>query len=370
MVSRLPNYSFTVDQHITLTPQFDVCQYGSAHVSILPAYHDATGYSFTGTVNGSQFNHRQNFRVGNSVTLTALDSSGCAFSYWQDVKSGNILSTNRFFDFAMGTNLELTAMFHLLSTDIFSVTFKGKNGKILDIQRVNRNSAASPPANTDLIGYNFIGWEGDYSNITADVTIAAIYEKEAATVNVTVSDGTIAGSPSGGYQFDDAVTVVANPAPSGKTFSHWLRDGVKVSCDETYNFYVLNNNTQLQAIYKDVSDTEPVIPIISLCPDVIDDRGSMMFVANRDVPDGYTLVESGIILLQKGSLSAELTLDTVNITPYRISNSSTEQFYVRKTAASGSSWHARAYMIYKDQSGDFGNIVTLYSDTTVSYIKL
>jgi len=178
LVSRLPNHSFTANQHIMLTPQFDRCQDGSVYVNILPEFIDAAYYHFTGYVNGSKGSYSKNFPIGSSVTLEATIPGGYAFSYWQDVKSGNILSTNPTFNCPMGTNLELTAMFHQLSTDIFSVTFKGKNGKILDMQRVNRNSAASPPANTNLIGYNFIGWEGDYSNITADVTIQAIYQKK------------------------------------------------------------------------------------------------------------------------------------------------------------------------------------------------
>ena len=87
-------------------------------------------------------------------------------------------------------------------------------------------------------------------------------------------------------------------------------------------------------------------PFITLSEDVIvnkDDK-TMIFVANRSVGEGYTLIESGVILLKAGAdYEGEITLGTENILRGRIHNDSTDQFYVRKiNVADGDIWYGRA----------------------------
>lgn len=93
----------------------------------------------------------------------------------------------------------------------------------------------------------------------------------------------------------------------------------------------------------------------------------MMFIASRTVPTEYSLVESGIVLLQWNlSLEHELVLETIGVLRGRVSNTLTDQFYVRKlNIMPGDRWYARAYLIYQDADG---NVITVYSDNTVSQI--
>jgi len=88
-----------------------------------------------------------------------------------------------------------------------------------------------------------------------------------------------------------------------------------------------------------------------------------MFTAIRNIPAEYTLVESGVLLLESDTpLSEELTVDTASVIRGKISNASTDQFYIRKTnVTDGDTWYGRAYMIFEDANG---NLITVYSENT------
>lgn len=85
--------------------------------------------------------------------------------------------------------------------------------------------------------------------------------KESASVEalkeqviITVEGGNVDGGGSVTVDKDGVVTVVANPAPEGKTFKGWSIDGGQtiVSEDETYSFSATENVT-LTAVYDDVN---------------------------------------------------------------------------------------------------------------------
>ena len=85
------------------------------------------------------------------------------------------------------------------------------------------------------------------------------------------------------------------------------------------------------------------------------------FFSERSLPEGYTLIETGILL---GSGAQELTLENAMYTSVSISTDRNGQYTVRKTAQAGEVWSGRAYMIYEHD----GEIVTVYSNTvTKSY---
>ena len=79
--------------------------------------------------------------------------------------------------------------------------------------------------------------------------------KEQITVNV--EGGNVNGGTSITVDKDGTVTVVANPAPEGKTFKGWSIDGGQtiVSEDETYSFSATENIT-LTAVYDNIEQLE------------------------------------------------------------------------------------------------------------------
>lgn len=249
----------------------------------------------------------------------------------------------------------------------FSVIFKDKTGRVLKSEKIAEGDDASPPDSPTLNGYEFIGWDKSFDKVTSDMVINATYIRAKDTYKVTVIGGKLStGETSGDFRFDMPVTVVADSAPSKQKFSYWELDGKKISSDSTYTFFVPMKATTLTGVFVDKTTTLENKPFITLLDNVMVDitDKTMAFTATRVVPSGYSLVESGIILLKSSNFTGELTLDTANVIHGTIDNNSTNQFYVRKLNISdGDTWYARAYLIYKDANG---NSFTVYSDNTVS----
>ena len=216
-------------------------------------------------------------------------------------------------------------------------------------------------------GYSFAGWDKSLDNVISDMTVNALYERLSTTYQVTVVNGTLSSGGTGGsFKYDMPVTVVANTAPPGHKFSHWTQDGMKISTGSTFKFFVPMRDTTLEAVFVPNETVIIPVPFITLSEEVQMDTANktMLFTANRTVPAGYTLVESGVLLLQSNTAPGELTVETEDIIRGKIKNNSTDQFYIRKiNITDGDTWYARAYLLYRDAGG---NIITVYSGNTVS----
>lgn len=77
------------------------------------------------------------------------------------------------------SNLTVKAQYVILS---FSVVFVDKDGKELKIEVVDYGNSATAPEAPLVEGYEFIGWNIDYSVVNSDMIIKALY-KEAETID-------------------------------------------------------------------------------------------------------------------------------------------------------------------------------------------
>jgi uncharacterized repeat protein (TIGR02543 family) len=364
LVSQSPSYTFAVTADITLTPHFMALEQYYLEI--------ATVGAGSVTVNGGaqvSSNYKELYIKGTQIALTATADSGYYFAYWQDVETSSVISTNTVYQTVMGTGINVKAVFYRTKTDAatsYTVVFQDKSGRILKSTDVPRGGNAVPPANPTLVGYVFTGWDKGYTNVASDLTISPIFVRADQTYALTVVNGTTSdGLTTGAYRFDYPVTVIAGPAPEGMVFGCWTQDGIKVSTEATYTFYMPMRATTMTAVYVE-KDAAVNAPFISLSNDVLIDTANrtMLFTATRSVPEGYTLVESGVLLLKSDTAPSELTVETPNAIHGKIANTSTEQFYIRKSnVGTGDTWYARAYLIYRDNNG---NIITVYSENTVS----
>ncbi|MBO4878852.1 MAG: Ig-like domain-containing protein, partial [Clostridia bacterium] len=62
-------------------------------------------------------------------------------------------------------------------TLFYTVTFVDWNDEILSVQQVEEGHAAVAPADPVREGWNFIGWDVDFSHVTSDLTVTAQYEQ-------------------------------------------------------------------------------------------------------------------------------------------------------------------------------------------------
>ncbi len=364
-ISALPNYTFTVTKSIILTAHFTAMPQSNLEVTVT----GGGSVRLNNETAALDSSYTAQYSRGTGIRLTAAPDSGYQFSYWQDIRSGSILSTAPVYEFIMGAGAALKAVFTRVpdtATTEFTVIFKDKSGRILQSVSVEKNQPVTPPASPTLVGYTFIGWDKELDSITSDLTVNAVYERLPATYTVTVVNGTLSdGTSSGAFQYDRPVTVVAGTAPAGQKFSHWEQDGVRISVSSTYSFYAPMRATTLTAIYVTEETAIVATPFITLSSVVEMDTSAknILFTANRTLPAGYTLIESGVLLLNSNTaLTDELTVDTPGVIRGKIKNDSTEQFHIRKNSISaGDTWYGRAYLIYQDAAG---NIVTVYSENT------
>lgn len=102
---------------------------------------------------------------------TAADGSGTAYKNKQEVSK------------LTATDGEGITLFAQWKIERFSVTFEDGMGGIIDKQEVDYGSDAAAPADPAREGYKFQGWDGEYTNVTKDVTIKASWtapDKETA----------------------------------------------------------------------------------------------------------------------------------------------------------------------------------------------
>jgi len=71
----------------------------------------------------------------------------------------------------------------------FTVTFIGYNGEVLSTQEVEKGEAAVPPTVPQKEGLVFKGWDTKYDNITEDLEIKGIFEKNAYFVTYDLNGG-------------------------------------------------------------------------------------------------------------------------------------------------------------------------------------
>jgi hypothetical protein len=73
-------------------------------------------------------------------------------------------------------NLVVTAKYEL-AVGPFTVKFVDWDGTVLSEQTINAGDPAVAPTSPARLGYKFIGWDKNFSNVTSDLTVVAQYEK-------------------------------------------------------------------------------------------------------------------------------------------------------------------------------------------------
>ena len=123
-----------------------------------------------------------------------------------------------------GSNLKL----YFAATQSHTVTFVDWNGTVLDTQTVAYGLGATAPANPSRANYAFVGWDTDFTAVTENLTITALYHA-LYTVTFLDADGTTLST-----QTVEETTSATAPDMSGHTyngypFSGWDADFSSVS---------------------------------------------------------------------------------------------------------------------------------------------
>ncbi len=120
------------------------------------------------------------------------------------------------------------------TVQMFRVTFVDHDGTVLKTQDVEAYEAATAPAAPSREGYTFIGWDKDFSCVTEDMTVTALYEQlpgESYTVTFVDHNGDVLEEQTV-LEGRDAAPPAA-PAKSGAEFLGWSGNYANVTQDET-----------------------------------------------------------------------------------------------------------------------------------------
>ena len=109
----------------------------------------------------------------------------------------------------------------------YTVRFVDYDGTELSVQTVLHGEAAELPASPAREGYTFVGWSGDVSAVTCDMTVTALYAVKTCTVFFTDWDGTVLKTQEVSYG-EDAEAPQA-PSREGYTFTGWSGDYTNIT---------------------------------------------------------------------------------------------------------------------------------------------
>lgn len=308
----------------------------------------------------------ESYAQGTALTLKAVPGAG-RFLYWQDGDSTRVVSTEEAYSFTLGTDTSLVAVF-TSAEETYQITFRDRNKAIL-AEGDTSQSEVVVPANPTAMGYEFRAWvkddevltikAGDKIDLQAiisegkDALYEAGYVKLQTEYTVTLEGADL---ETGKYQYNDKITVHPAEAPAGQKFAYWTKDDEIVSYRTEYSFYVGAQDTTVKAVFVPESQVVEPKPIIIMSTPTVVNTNQISFLAERDLPTGYTLAETGIIV---SSAEGDFNLSTPGILISKsISKDNVGQYTVRKgNVDPGATWYARAYMIYSDGT----NTVTVYS---------
>ena len=137
----------------------------------------------------------------------------------------------------------------------WDVEFVDWDGSILATMKVPDGEAATAPADPTREGYTFIGWDSDFSYVIEDMTVTALYQINRYGVRFYDWDDTLLKTDSVDYQ--SAATAPADPVREGYTFIGWDKDFSYITADlDVYAQYEAGADKEFEVIFSDQDNNE------------------------------------------------------------------------------------------------------------------
>ncbi len=185
--------------------------------------------------------------------------------------------------------------------NVYKVTFVDWDDRVLAVVETAHGEAAAAPNAPNRTDYTFVRWDADFSNVTKDMTVKAVYVQNNTTVYYAITviqsaGGTITGSvqvKSG----DDAVYTI--DPDQGYTIADVLVDGTSVGAVSSYTLKNVTAAHTITAIFKStvvtpIQPTDPVLPVEPGAP--VDPTPQTPEIGNQftDMPEQGTWAHDGI----------------------------------------------------------------------------
>ena len=172
------------------------------------------GYEVAFDANGGEGemdNQPMTYDVASALTKSAFSRVGYTFEGWATEQGGEVV----YEDMEEVVNLTaedggLVTLYAVWKPQVLTVTFVTPDGTILDEQHVPYGEDATAPEDPTLRGHEFIGWDKDFTDVTEDLTVVALFEGVPVTTVGTY--GKTGGSDAGVKTAVAALVLVAGGA--------------------------------------------------------------------------------------------------------------------------------------------------------------
>ncbi len=321
-------------------------------------------------------NYSERFDVGTQITVKA---TGENFAYWSNASS-KIMSTNQEYTFTLVGNTVLTAVYKNAAQNTAFVEFVSGYGQVMQAASYTAEDAIEIPIGPSKLACDFERW-----NMTAEeikeaiksgktyIRVTPIYKQKEALYTVKAfydSDEKLTET----YENKEAgstMTVTAKEI-AGKKFAHWAfdKEGTTVAATDKSYFFTVIKDMELYAVYvseDEAVETKPVVNVTDHYSIVDNNVNKVVFVTNRDVPEGYTVLEAGALYGVDASFGQEGASDAFIIgakgvkqmISSSVSNKGVYVLSIRVGSSVDKIVYSRGYVIVKTPDGV---IETIYSD--------
>lgn len=378
----------STDLSFTYTPSDDT--------TLTAVYALKSGQMFKLSVTGSKFKYSTDggaswsttqksemnaeFDANTVITLKFIGNTDETFRDWVNA-SDKIVSTDKDgYTFTLVCDTVLKAHYSDEEEGTALVSFKSAYGQVIAARTYSATDTISFPAAPSKMGSKFAGWSMSEEEIKASIAanryieVTPIYEASGEIYTVTVryegvekEDTVYAGIAVGKGK------ILTAPTISGYTFSCWKNsEGTIVSTNEEYTIRPTSDVTYTAVYVTENEQPAEKIPTIVMTDAFAKNDGSnkVSFTANRSVPEGYEVVENGILYGINSSFGGEdaktlMVLDGLGVYKVIANNNALNGTFTCNIPVGNStsaSVYARGYMILKKD-----NVVSYYySDNILS----
>ena len=117
------------------------------------------------------------------------------------------------------TNIQASKIVEVSDTRMYTVTFTDYNDEVLNTQSILHGNDAIAPTVPNREGYTFKNWNSDFTNVTSDLTVKAMYDVNQYTITFNSDGGSTIESITQNYNTE--ITPPSNPTKTGYTFTGW-----------------------------------------------------------------------------------------------------------------------------------------------------
>lgn len=360
----------------------------TADCTMIAVYEPISGGKFWLNVTASEFTVNggavqdsylyEQFAIGTSVTVKFTGTEN--FLYWVNA-SNKVVSTDKSYTFIMGSETTLKAVYGKARQNQATVVFISHSDQIISSKAYTTSDTIQFPVPPIKMGCTFTGWSMTEAEIRAAmannsgiIQVRALYTEPsiACTVTVIYPDGI--GNEVVNAVVGKAVNVTAKDI-EGKTFSYWTDNAGNVLGYTKTLKLAPSGDMTVKAVYGENAEVKPVISMTDIDASAGNGYWVISFTATRAVPEGYELVEQGILYSIDSRCDGEAGKDYLKLTadgtvPEGVHKySGTDQAlngvtrFNGKVGTADTTLYGRGYMILKNSAGE---VLYVYADTILS----